>query len=103
MEQRLQKVIADAGIASRRKAEELIVAGRVRVDGRVIRELGTKIDPENSEVERLHASIEKAKALLGWQPELKGLAGFETGLKKTIEWFLNPKNLSRYKADRYNL
>ncbi|MFM7878759.1 MAG: NAD-dependent 4,6-dehydratase LegB [Acidimicrobiaceae bacterium] len=62
-----------------------------------------RVRPENSEVERLHASIEKAKALLGWQPELKGIAGFETGLKKTIEWFSNPKNLSRYKADRYNL
>ena len=62
-----------------------------------------RVRPENSEVERLHASIEKAKALLGWQPELKGLTGFETGLKKTIEWCLNPKNLSRYKADRYNL
>ena len=62
-----------------------------------------RVRPENSEVERLHASIEKAKTLLGWQPELKGLAGFETGLEKTIEWFSNPKNLSRYKADRYNL
>jgi len=62
-----------------------------------------RVRPENSEVERLHASIEKAKTLLGWQPELNGLAGFETGLKKTIEWFSNPKNLSRYKADRYNL
>jgi dTDP-glucose 4,6-dehydratase len=62
-----------------------------------------RVRPENSEVERLHASIEKAKTLLGWQPELKGFAGFETGLKKTIEWFSNPKNLSRYKADRYNL
>ena len=62
-----------------------------------------RVRPENSELERLHASIEKAKTLLGWQPELKGLAGFETGLKKTIEWFSNPKNLSRYKADRYNL
>ena len=62
-----------------------------------------RVRPENSEVERLHASIEKAETLLGWQPELKGLAGFETGLKKTIEWFSNPKNLSRYKADRYNL
>lgn len=50
-----------------------------------------RVRPENSEVERLHASIERAKALLSWQPELKGLAGFETGLKKTIEWFLNPK------------
>ena len=35
-----------------------------------------RVRPENSEVERLHASIEKAKTLLGWQPELKGLAGF---------------------------
>lgn len=51
MEQRLQKVIADAGVASRRKAEELIVDGRVRVDGRTIRTLGSKVDPEKSEVE----------------------------------------------------
>ena len=50
MEIRLQKVLADAGVASRRKAEEMILDGRVMVDGRVIRTLGTKIDPENSEV-----------------------------------------------------
>ncbi len=48
---RLQKVIAAAGIASRRKAEELIQAGRVRVNGRVVRELGTKVDPETDVVE----------------------------------------------------
>lgn len=42
---RLQKVIAAAGIASRRKAEELIQSGRVRVNGKVVRELGTKVDP----------------------------------------------------------
>src|ERR1700733_12695713 len=41
---RLQKYIAAAGIASRRRAEELIVAGRVRVGGRVVRELGTSVD-----------------------------------------------------------
>ena len=41
--ERLQKVIAQAGITSRRKAEELIVAGRVKVDGVVVRELGTKV------------------------------------------------------------
>ena len=62
-----------------------------------------RVRPENSEVERLHASIEKAKTVLGWQPQLKGLAGFETGLTQTIEWFSNPANLARYKADRYNL
>ena len=44
MEQRLQKVLAQAGVASRRKAEELISQGRVEVNGRVVRELGTKVD-----------------------------------------------------------
>lgn len=42
--ERLQKVIAEAGIASRRKAEKMIVAGRVRVDGQVVTKLGTKVD-----------------------------------------------------------
>ena len=50
MESRLQKVIAEAGIASRRRAEELILAGRVEVDGKVVRTLGTKVDVEKSEV-----------------------------------------------------
>ena len=39
--ERLQKVIAHAGVASRRKAEELIGQGRVKVNGKVVRELGT--------------------------------------------------------------
>jgi len=50
MEQRLQKLIAAAGIASRRRAEELIVAGRVTVNGKVITELGSKADPENDHI-----------------------------------------------------
>ncbi|MBO5376565.1 MAG: rRNA pseudouridine synthase [Bacilli bacterium] len=41
--ERLQKVIANSGIASRRKAEELILAGKVRVNGEVVLELGTKV------------------------------------------------------------
>jgi 23S rRNA pseudouridine2605 synthase len=48
---RLQKVLAHAGVASRRAAEELISAGRVRVDGRVVTELGTKVDPRAARVE----------------------------------------------------
>ena len=62
-----------------------------------------RVRPESSEVERLHASIKKAKEVLGWQPQLKGLEGFKAGLKQTIDWFSNPTNLARYKADRYNL
>lgn len=50
MEQRLQKLIATAGIASRRHAEELISAGRVTVNGKVIRELGTKADPDRDHI-----------------------------------------------------
>ena len=41
--ERLQKFIANSGYASRRKAEELIEAGRVKVDGKVVTELGTKV------------------------------------------------------------
>lgn len=45
--ERLQKVIASAGVASRRKAEELILAGKVKVNGEVVRELGTKVSGDD--------------------------------------------------------
>ena len=45
MQERLQKLIAAAGVASRRKAEEMILAGEVTVNGQVVTELGTKADP----------------------------------------------------------
>jgi 23S rRNA pseudouridine2605 synthase len=51
MLERLQKIIARAGIASRRHAEELIVSGQVRVNGTVVTELGAKADPERDRVE----------------------------------------------------
>lgn len=51
MLERLQKIIARAGIASRRHAEELIRAGQVRVNGVVVTELGVKADPERDRVE----------------------------------------------------
>lgn len=49
-EERLQKFLAKAGIASRRQAEEYIKAGRVKVNGLVITELGSKVDPERDQV-----------------------------------------------------
>jgi len=50
MEERLQKIIAQAGVASRRGAEELIKDGQVTVNGKVITELGTKADPEKDHI-----------------------------------------------------
>ncbi len=49
--ERLQKIIARAGITSRRKAEELIRAGKVRVNGAIVRELGTRADAHQDRIE----------------------------------------------------
>lgn len=50
MQERLQKLIAQAGIASRRAAEQLITAGEVSVNGHIVTELGTKADPEKDHI-----------------------------------------------------
>ncbi|MCA6440518.1 MAG: NAD-dependent 4,6-dehydratase LegB [Sediminibacterium sp.] len=62
-----------------------------------------RVRPEKSEVERLFASYEKAKTIMGWEPLYGGEEGFKKGLAKTIEWFLNKENLAKYKTDRYNI
>lgn len=49
--ERLQKILAHAGIASRRKCEELILQKRVRVNGKIVSELGTKVDPARDKIE----------------------------------------------------
>lgn len=51
MLERLQKIIARAGVASRRHAEQLILSGQVRVNGAVVTELGTKADPNRDRIE----------------------------------------------------
>jgi 23S rRNA pseudouridine2605 synthase len=72
---RLQKVLAQAGVASRRAAEELISQGRVEVDGRIVIEQGLRIDPENAVVrvdgvrvvvqkDLVHLALNKPR---GWQ------------------------------------
>lgn len=48
--ERLQRILSQRGVASRRKAEELITAGRVKIDGQVVTTLGTKADPLHAEI-----------------------------------------------------
>lgn len=62
-----------------------------------------RIRPAASEVERLWADNAKAKVLTGWEPEYPGVEGLRRGLTKTIAWFVDPANLSRYKTDIYNI
>ena len=62
-----------------------------------------RVRPAGSEVERLFAGIDLVRELTGWEPEFAGMDGFRRGLALTAEWFQDPGNLRRYKADRYNI
>ena len=71
MRERLQKILAQAGIASRRKAEELIREGKVRVDGMVVTEMGVRVDPATQKIEcngRPVFSLEKKVYILLHKP-----------------------------------
>ena len=91
---RLQKVLADAGIASRRASEQLILDGRVSVDGIQITELGSKVDPEISKVEvdgEAIASV-KTKVYLAFNKPM--------GVLSTMSDPENRPNLGDYFKDR---
>ena len=74
MEERLQKIIARAGFASRRRAEEMIRSGLVTVNGRVVTELGTKADPSRDHIKvagkLLRAESARAYLILHKPPEV---------------------------------
>ncbi|MBM7623554.1 pseudouridine synthase [Sporohalobacter salinus] len=59
--ERLQKIMSQAGIASRRKSEEIITAGRVEVNGKVVTELGTKVNPNEDIIKVDGQKIEREK------------------------------------------
>ncbi|ADL13181.1 pseudouridine synthase [Acetohalobium arabaticum] len=59
--ERLQKVMSQAGVASRRKSEDIITAGRVEVNGEVVTELGTKVDPEQDTIKVDGQQIKREK------------------------------------------
>lgn len=67
--ERLQKIIAHAGVTSRRKAEELIEQGRVKVNGKVVRELGVKASPKDTvEVDGVPLDKEEPVYFLFYKP-----------------------------------
>ncbi len=71
-EERLQKILAHAGVASRRHAEQLMLAGLVTVNGAVVTELGTKADPERDHIKvegKLILKPEKHVYLAVYKPD----------------------------------
>jgi len=79
---RLQKFLADAGIASRRASEEIICAGRVAVNGTIVSELGTRIDGDHDKVEldgklvrvrrKMYAALHKPKGVVCSRQDERG-------------------------------
>lgn len=80
---RLQKVLAKAGVASRRAAEELIAEGRVSVDGVIVREMGRRVDPETAVVhvdgsrivvreDLVHLALNKPRGMLSTMADDRG-------------------------------
>jgi 23S rRNA pseudouridine2605 synthase len=91
MLERLQKIIARAGIASRRHAEQLILSGQVRVNGKTVTELGSKADPSTDKIEAAGRPIESAPRtvylLLHKPPEVVSTLADPEG-RKTLRNFL---------------
>lgn len=101
--ERLQKILAAAGIASRRKAEEVILAGRVQVNGTIVTELGTKADPQSDHIRvdgKLLHGAEKHRYFLLNKPR-----GFVTTVKDpegrpTVMKFFEKVNARLYPVGR---
>ena len=87
--ERLQKLIAQAGICSRREAEKIISAGRVTVDGKIFRELGAKADPSKNKIrvdgKLLHFGAEKIYLLLNKPRGYVSTAKDERGRKTVLD------------------
>ena len=100
---RIQKVIADAGITSRRAAERLLLQGRIMVNGQVINELGTKVDPS-----RDHIRVD-GKLIPNSQPKVYMMLHKPQGCvstlhdpegRKTIKDFFHASSLRVYPVGR---
>jgi pseudouridine synthase len=87
--ERLQKIIAHAGFASRREAEAMIREGRVTVNGRVVKELGTKADPANDHIKvdgKLITRAETHRYILLYKPrEVMSTVADPEGRKTAVD------------------
>ncbi|MFZ3208998.1 MAG: pseudouridine synthase [Geobacteraceae bacterium] len=109
MQERLQKILAQAGIASRREAETIIVAGRVAVNGTVVTELGSKADPMKDRItvdgKPIHLEERKVYILLykpvGYMTTLKDPQGrpIVTDLLKNIKERVYPVGRLDYNTE----
>ena len=93
--ERLQKYIANSGVASRRKAEELILDGKVKVDGKVVRELGTKVSgSETIEVNgNILAKEDKVYYLLNKPRGIISSSNDEVGRKTVVDLIEEEKRI----------
>jgi 23S rRNA pseudouridine2605 synthase len=91
---RLQKVLAGAGLGSRRACEEIIAAGRVTVNGQKVRELGTRVDPRTAviHVDGLRVQIDDSIVTLALNKPV--------GVVSTMDDDLGRPSLAQYVADR---
>lgn len=87
--ERLQKVMAHAGVASRRKSEELIAAGKVKVNGEIVTELGTRVSStDNIEVDGVPIVKEETVYYLLYKPRgIISTANDEKGRKTVVDFF----------------
>ncbi|GAA1933338.1 pseudouridine synthase [Microbacterium aoyamense] len=108
---RLQKVLANAGVASRRVIEDYIVAGRIRVNGEVVSELGRRIDPENDlvDVDGTAVQLDQSKRYVilnkptGVVSSMKDDRGRPDLRRFTKEWTERLYNVGRLDADTSGL
>jgi len=95
--ERLQKVLAHAGVASRRKSEDLIEQGRVTVNGRVVTQLGTKVDPTRDDIrvdgQRIQVTARKIYVMLNKPRGYLSVMEDDRGRKALGDLILVPERL----------
>ena len=110
-EERLQKVLAAAGVASRRRCEELITAGHVQVNGYTVTELGSKVDPAQAQIrvdgklvqlpkQHIYIKLHKPRGVLG---DLGGEQSGDAAERQTVADLLPPEMRRLFPVGRLDL